>query len=148
MNENLPAVKHLTLHRNYFDHGVYSTLCDEFGNKLCHTVERPWKQNQKGVSCVPEGIYQLVPHQSNKFGKCYALDGEEHGVTIWGPSQRTHILIHKANKASQLQGCIAPGMTFGALNGEWAVLSSGEAFNKLMAYLDGKPAVLEIKRAE
>ncbi|MGF1775883.1 DUF5675 family protein [Vibrio nomapromontoriensis] len=140
--------KRLILHRNYFDHGVFSTLCDEFGNKLCHTIERPWQHNQKGVSCIPEGEYHLTPHQSPKFGQCYALDGEEHGVTVFGPSQRTHILIHKANKASQLQGCIAPGMTFGVLDGEWAVLNSGHAFNAVMKYLNGQPALLDIRQAQ
>jgi hypothetical protein len=140
--------KKITLHRNYFDHGVFSTLCDEFGNKLCHTIERPWLQNKKGVSCIPEGLYKLIPHQSPRMGNCYALESEEHGVTVYGPSQRTHILIHKANKVSQLEGCIAPGMTFGVLDGEWAVLSSSVAFNKLVEYLEGKSALLEIKRAE
>ncbi|MCG9624621.1 DUF5675 family protein [Vibrio mediterranei] len=140
--------KRLTLHRSYFPHGVFGTLCDEFGNKLCYTIERPWQDNAKGKSCVPEGEYHLTPHQSPKFGQCYALDGEEHGVTIFGPSQRTHILIHKANKASQLQGCIAPGMTFGVLDGEWAVLSSTQAFNKLMKHLNGENALLDIRRAE
>ncbi|HGS4460695.1 TPA: DUF5675 family protein [Vibrio metschnikovii] len=140
-------MKTLTLHRNYFPHGTYSRLCDENGNPFLVTVERAWKNNQASISCVPEGIYDLVPHASPKFGSCYALVAPELGVTIYGPSLRTHILFHVANKASQLEGCVAPGLTFGVLDNEWAVHNSRDAFDKFMAYLGGEKARLVIKRA-
>ncbi len=60
-------MKTLTLHRNYFPHGTFSFLCDENGNAILKTVERPWKNNAAGISCVPEGTYDLVPHNSPKF---------------------------------------------------------------------------------
>lgn len=145
--------KTLTLHRSYFKHGTFSTLCDDNGNPFCVTVEPPWKNNQAGVSCVPEGTYELIPHESPRFGRCYALSAPELGVTIFGKSQRTHILFHVANLASQLEGCIAPGECFGVLYdkrtdaNEWAVMSSGIAFDRLMAYLNNEPAQLVIRRA-
>lgn len=140
-------MKTLTLHRNYFPHGVFSYLCDENGNAILKTVERPWKNNQAGISCIPEGTYDLLPHDSPKFGKCYALEAPTLGVTRFGPSQRTHILIHKANRAAQLEGCIAPGMDFGVVNNEWAVINSGAAFDYFMAHLGGEKAKLVIRRA-
>ncbi|MDA0126497.1 DUF5675 family protein [Vibrio sp. MarTm2] len=140
-------MKTLTLHRNYFPHGTFSYLCDENGNAILKTVERPWKNNQAGISCVPEGEYDLLPHKSPKFGECYALSAPTLGVTIYGPSQRTHILIHKANYPDQLEGCIAPGMEWGVVNAHWAVLSSGVAFDYLMAHLGGEKAKLIIRRA-
>ncbi|MFA0092904.1 DUF5675 family protein, partial [Vibrio sp. 10N.261.49.A11] len=82
-----------------------------------------------------------------KFGKCYALEAPTLGVTRFGPSQRTHILIHKANRAAQLEGCIAPGMDFGVVNNEWAVINSGTAFDYFMAHLGGEKAKLVIRRA-
>jgi hypothetical protein len=108
-------MKTLILHRRYFSHGVFGVLCDEFGNELCKIVERPWRDNQPGISCVPSGEYNLIPHRSPKFGACYALDGEQNDVTILGPSQRTHILIHIANFVEQLEGCIAVGAYSGAI---------------------------------
>jgi hypothetical protein len=45
--------------------------------------------------------------------------------------ERTHILIHAANLASQLNGCIAPGVKLGCLNDKWAVLSSRNAMSRL-----------------
>lgn len=140
-------MKTLTLHRNYFPHGTFSYLCDEYGNSILKTVERPWKNNQAGISCVPEGEYDLIPHNSPKFGDCYALEAPSLGVTIYGPSQRTHILFHAANKPSQLEGCIAPGMNFGVVGNEWAVLDSRIALDYLMAHLCGERAKLIIKRA-
>ncbi|MDC5753841.1 DUF5675 family protein [Vibrio europaeus] len=140
-------MKTLTLHRNYFPHGVFSILCDDNGNAMLKTVERPWKDNQPGVSCIPEGEYDLIQHTSPKFGKCLAVDGEQQGVTVFGPSQRTHILFHPANLASQLEGCIAPGFHYGVVRNEWAVTQSRDAMTALMTYLDGENAKLIIKRA-
>ncbi len=140
-------MKILTLHRTYFPRGTFSYLCDDNGNIICVTCERAWTNNKPGVSCVPEGIYDLVPHTSPKHGKCYALEAPTLGVEIYGPSLRTHILFHKANKPSQLEGCIAPGRTIGVLDNEPAVLSSGDAFDELMRYLGGEPAKLVIRRA-
>lgn len=140
-------MKTLTLYRSYFPHGTFSHLCDDNGNPFLVTVERPWLDNQPGFSCVPEGVYDLLPHESPKFGSCYALSAPDLGVTIYGPSHRTHILFHPANKAVELEGCIAPGLEFGTLDGQWAVMASRAAFGNLMNYLAGKPAKLIIKKA-
>ena len=143
----MPEKKTLTLHRNYFKHGTFSYLTDDNGNVMLKTVERPNLNNQASISCVPEGEYDLVQHTSPAFGKCLALEAETLGVTIWGPSQRTHILFHPANKVSELEGCIAPGFDFGVLDDEWAVLRSRDAMDELLDYLDGENAKLIIKRA-
>ncbi|SHO58776.1 DUF5675 family protein [Vibrio quintilis] len=150
--EQSGAPRHLILHRRYFSHGVFGVLCDEYGNDICKTIERPWKDNQPGISCVPAGEYDLIPHQSPKFGNVYALDAEQNGVTVFGPSQRTHILMHVANRVDQLEGCIAVGMEFGVLKNKhnqnvWAVLDSRTAFDQLMTFLGGQPARLIIKEA-
>lgn len=72
------------------------------------TVEPPWRSNRPNVSCIPEGIYTLTPHQSPTFGKCVRIVGGTVSPES-GKGERTHILIHPANWAHQLQGCIAPG---------------------------------------
>lgn len=139
-------MKHFVLKRRYFKDGTFSTLHREDGSQVCVMAERPDLNNAPGKSCVPEGAYQLLPHESPKFGRCYALEAPTLGVTRYGPSLRTHILIHKANTPDQLQGCLAPGVHFGELNGEWAVMQSTAAFNALMSELAGKPATLTIKK--
>lgn len=140
----MKKLKNYTLRRRYFAHGTFSTLQREDGSQVCCFVERPWLNNQPNKSCIPEGSYQLQPHDSPKFGKCYALNAATLGVTPNGPSLRTHVLVHKANLVSQLEGCLAPGTSFGVVNNEWAVMSSGVSFNAFMSELDGAIATLVI----
>ena len=102
------------------------------GDKTLYTVERPWLNNEPRKSCVPRGTYTVTRHDSPKFGDCWILEG----ITVGHfTGIRTHILIHAANKASELQGCIAPGLVLGALGNDWAVLRSRDA----MKHLDTLP---------
>ena len=54
--------------------------------------------------------------------------------------------MHKANRPSELQGCIAPVSRYGVLKGEWAGLASKDAYDKLMERLGYGEHILEIKR--
>jgi hypothetical protein len=137
-------MKHFILRRRYFEHGTFSTLHREDGSQVCCIAERPWLNNQPGKSCIPEGTYNLLPHESPKFGHCYVVSAESLGVTPYGPSLRTHVLIHKANLVSQLLGCLAPGISFGVVNNEWAVMSSAVAFNALLSELNNEVCTLAI----
>lgn len=139
-------MKHYILKRRYFKHGTYSYLYREDGSEVCCFVERPDRNNAPGESCVVEGTYNLLPHQSPKFGACYALEEPLLGVTRYGPSLRTHVLIHKANVPGDLEGCLAPGLDFGFIKGEWGVKNSKFAFNALMKELGGEPARLTIQK--
>lgn len=86
---------------------------------LC-TIERPWipsglsNGGQKGVSCVPPGVYQLVRHDSEAHPKTWALVNEGLDVVHYpgdspNPAARTAVLIHPANRSWEVRGCIAPG---------------------------------------
>ena len=89
----------LVLHRTYFPEGTQGTL-EWNGNLICYTIELPWLENQKRVSCVPEGEYLLQKRYSKKYG------WHLHLVNVPG---RDLILIHPANDAKkELLGCIAP----------------------------------------
>jgi hypothetical protein len=109
-------------------------------------MEKKWDDNKPNVSCIPAGHYQLNPTLSPKFGSTYCLESESLGVSLSGDTRRTHILIHKANKASELQGCIAPASGFGVLGGEWAGVNSAKAYDTLMATLAGDKHTIEIVR--
>lgn len=84
-----------------------TTIGEFWGGKtlLAYTIELPWRDNKRRVSCIPAGKYEVLRHKSPKFGDCYILANV--------PS-RSGILIHVANDADdsdgtvQLQGCIAP----------------------------------------
>lgn len=86
------------------------------------TIERPWIPNPNGakggtpmVSCVPDGAYVLSPWTRPNGDKVYILYSPELGVYRTPDEHepgrgRNLILIHKANWADQVNGCIAPGM--------------------------------------
>ena len=110
----------------------------------CCTVEREWLDNRPNISCIPEGNYVL------QLGMYYGGDGvggrrDYEAYIVQDVPGRSLIKIHIANYAEQLKGCIAPGMRFGTVSGEWAVASSTDAFDLMMAALMGdRTASLEI----
>jgi len=76
------------------------------GGVVCFTLELPWRDNARNVSCIARGMYTLKPWTSPRHGKCLKVSGCE--------PQRTHILIHAGNVTDDIKGCIAPGMRCGA----------------------------------
>ena len=70
------------------------------GILLCRSIELRWANNERNVSCVPEGVYPVAIIQHPKFGECLQVNGVK---------GRSGILVHVANDAQkELRGCIAP----------------------------------------
>lgn len=136
-----------------------------FGDAVADTIEQPEGGDQPGHSCIPTGSYRLVEHTSARLheddGKTplrtWALVNEALGVTH-SPDDplpagcqyphRSECLLHPANYASQLEGCIAPGASRGHLLGTagWMVTDSRATFKAIRTYLDAHPEdrVLEV----
>ena len=97
-------------------------------NKLleCKTMELPWRDNQRNVSCIPSGTYQVRKHVSPKFGETF------HVLDVPG---RSEILIHTGNYNRDTLGCILPGAKFADINGDGLkdVTSSAITMKKLLA---------------
>jgi hypothetical protein len=128
----------LTLERIYTDTGAFGWL--GVGNNLIHTVERPWRDNEPFISCIPEGLYVCKPRRYNKGGY------EAIEVIMPEDSPRSHILFHKANHPEELAGCIAPNMDLRFVNGKGRGEKSREAFNILMAKYRNESFVLKITK--
>lgn len=96
----------------------------------CDSLELPWKDNKKAVSCIPVGTYlcKKVPASKNI---------PYLHISITGVNGRSGICIHKANYARQLKGCIAVGASELDIDkdGQLDVTASGVTFDKLMAIL-------------
>ena len=123
----------LFLTRTYFPEGTNGTLMCE-GKLVCHTIELPWKRNEKRVSCIPEGRYFIRKRYSQKF---------KWHLEVVDVKNRSYILFHPANNALQeLNGCIAPVTK---LSGPGLGLMSRKAFEKLKTFvydaLDRKESV-------
>ncbi|SFB90931.1 hypothetical protein SAMN04489722_101236 [Algibacter lectus] len=111
----------LTLYRAYFKEGTNGTLfCSE--KFLCHTIELPWQNNKRNISCIPEGQYQIEPRFSKRF---------KHHLILKAVKGRSYILFHPANNAlKDLEGCIAP-VTY--LSGIGKGIYSKDAMQKLLS---------------
>jgi len=93
-------------------------------NSYC-TVELPWRDNQRSVSCIPEGEYEIEFTYSPKFK-----------TNLWeikNVPNRSGIRIHAGNFTRQIEGCILPGMVFGDIDrdGIIDVVQSGTALSKI-----------------
>jgi hypothetical protein len=78
------------------------------------TLELPWRNNERRVSCIPAGKYELHPHYSPRFGKCLWVKMPGGDPTVTGG--RTGILVHKGNYYSEILGCILPGLILMDIN--------------------------------
>ena len=100
-----------TLGKLYFDGEFYG-----------HTLELPWKDNEKRVSCIPKGVYEVKKRHTEESKYKY-----EH-LHILDVENRELILLHIGNYPKNSKGCILLGNTR-ALN---FVGESRKAFYKLM----------------
>ncbi|MEO7535865.1 MAG: DUF5675 family protein [Ferruginibacter sp.] len=129
----------LLLHRNYYPAGTNGTLYIG-GIAFCRTIELPNKNNQHGISCIPEGRYKLQKRTSEHHG--------EHLILL-GVMGRDLILIHKANDAlKELRGCIAPVTTIiGEGKGTGSKLKFDPLIKTVYAAINGgKSAYLTITK--
>jgi hypothetical protein len=99
------------------------------GDFKCFTLELPWRDNERNVSCIPraEG-YKGVKFLSNKNGSA---------IKIINVMNRDHIQIHKGNYTSQIEGCILVGDSIKFLNEDGIpdVTNSKKTMNKLLELL-------------
>lgn len=106
-----------------------------FNDRVFHTIERPWLNNQPFVSCIPEGFYLCRPYSSAKYPDVYE---------IVGVPGRDKILIHVANYAKDVQGCI--GLGLGISTDRLMVTSSRDALSAFKNLIGSESFYLNIKQ--
>lgn len=67
----------------------------------CFTLELPWRDNQKNISCIPVGTYEYFIRRSPSKN----MDV----LQLKNVGDREYIQIHAGNYTSQIQGCILVG---------------------------------------
>lgn len=89
----------LVLTRVYKRGGTNGTLTLN-GHFVCFTIELPWKENKRNISCIPEGKYELKAR--------FSPENQNH-LEVLDVYNRNRILIHPATSAiKELYGGIAP----------------------------------------
>lgn len=110
----------------YIPDGTFGVLFDE-DIPFCLTLEREWNDNERGISCIPTGIYLCRRVQSPKFGDTFEI------CDVPG---RSHILFHKGNIEDDSHGCVITGEEYGKYKNKVAVLSSGRAYKEFKQRTD------------
>ncbi len=101
---------------------------------VCKTLELPWRDNERNISCIPEGHYDVIPRFSEKYGN---------HLHVTDVITRSLILIHWGNYAGSvnprtghpdIRGCILVGKNHTDIDGDGVrdITSSKKTFNALM----------------
>ena len=126
------------------DHGTEGILtCNNF---YCFTMEPPWRDNKRNISCIPPGTYRVKIRYSRKYRQVYWI------LKVKG---RTYILIHAGNWAGDVSrglkthtnGCVLLGKYHGWLQGQRAVLLSRITLRRFMNLMAGRDFTLNIYEA-
>ena len=101
--------------------------------ELFYTVELPWKNNKKNISCIPAGHYtcKRVWSETNETA------GYKEAFEILNvPGDRTDIIFaHVGNSVKDIEGCSAAGLIISLK--EETVSKSISAVNRLMKKMKG-----------
>ncbi len=76
------------------------------GEYFCDTLENPWKNNVRNISCIPDGVYDVrlrLPRESASRDYLHLLVKEV--------PNRDYILFHRGNTSADTSGCILVGQT-------------------------------------
>ena len=74
------------------------------GERFCDTLELPYKDNQRSISCIPAGQYKVrlrLPRESATRDYVHLL--------VQDVPSRDYILFHRGNSAKDTRGCILVG---------------------------------------
>lgn len=97
--------------------GTFGVLLAD-GAPFAVSLERPWRDNLKGESCIPTGEYTCVRVNSPKFGATWL---------VRDVPGRSEILFHAGNTFADSHGCILVAEKFAT----WADGSTSIADSKL-----------------
>lgn len=116
----------------------------QVGEQVFDAIGQPDNHDTPNASCIPLGVYQLVPHDTAAHPDTWAMVNPELGVTHEPADplpddckypHRFACLIHPANFAHELQGCFAPGMSRQSGTWGWMVKDSRMAFTTIQEIL-------------
>ena len=83
-----------------------STIGELFvnGERFCDTLELPYKDNQRSISCIPAGEYKV----RLRYARESATRNYLH-LLVQEVKDRSYILFHRGNTAKDTRGCILVG---------------------------------------
>lgn len=129
------------------DEGTFSGLT--FGSERTYSLELPWRNNRRSISCIPEGVYVVKWAWSPRFQQWF--------YRVMNVPDRGGILFHPSNLAgdaslgwqAQLEGCISPCERLGRMANRFgkmqaAGLVSAPAVRRLVRWAGWRDFILEV----
>lgn len=102
----------------------------------CRTLELDWCDNERDVSCIPEGDYNIIPRTyGGFFEKAKADWGHEAGLWIKDVPGRDNVLVHWGNFLRCTKGCVLVGERAGVHASQNCVWQSQKAYRRLYKVL-------------
>jgi hypothetical protein len=89
----------LELIRSYLPDRTVGYIVTSGGTNICKTLERPWADNERNVSCIPEGTYVIRRDDTGRF-RWFRFDSVPF---------RTHIEMHAGVYPTHSDGCVLIG---------------------------------------
>jgi hypothetical protein len=119
--EKLPVY---LLDRVYLSDRTLGSIYAPNAGLICKTLELPWKENKRSISCIPEGFY-LVTLSGPVLKDDPNTEEDESGgrrprpyshYIVHGVKGRSGILIHVGVDVNHSQGCILVASRFKDVN--------------------------------
>lgn len=111
-----------------------------FDGFKCFTLELPWRENARGVSCIPGGEYIARKRRSPSNGDVLEFEGVPN---------RSYIQLHAGNYTRQVRGCILVGDSVRYIDDDSVpdVTNSKKTLKKLLRACR-KSVIVRVKRAQ
>ena len=103
-NTEVKGVNLLIIRETFTDVSTIGNLYLD-GEWLCDTLELPYLDNQRSISCIPEGQYKVrlrLPRESATRDYIHLL--------VKDVPNRDYILFHIGNSAKDTRGCVLVGI--------------------------------------
>jgi len=139
--ENMSNVVEMLLRRNsaqHTDKQVTGTLEVLRGGSVefkCFTLELPWKNNERQVSCIMPAPGAERTYKARKTKKSPSFNYEH--LDILDTPGRSYVKLHSGNFNKQILGCCLVGKALVDINGdgELDVTASRETLEKLLTFI-------------
>jgi hypothetical protein len=106
ITSNLESQINLLIIRDTFTEDSTLGVLSLNGERMCDTLELPWRGNINRISCIPSGEYKVrlrYPRESASRDYLHLL--------VQDVKDRSYVLFHRGNSAKDTRGCILVGQS-------------------------------------
>lgn len=135
---------------NSSDAGTFGKILYSNGKAGPQTLELPWRDNERNISCIPPARYLCEWHLSPHWGWVYFVQGVPGRGEIrihWGNyagDVEKIIPDTKYNYKTDTEGCILLGDKQGELRSQKVIVSSRKTTIDFFSHMNREPFVLNI----